>query len=261
MEETSNHSVVPEEIPAQLESAAPQVDPVQEADSNQSLQHDSVQSDQQDRSWVKKLRRDRDDAIRDSRMKDELIKQLLEAQRQPQAVHQAPEEDILQQIQREEYVPGEKVVKALKKQADDFERKLEELKKQSEMQKANSMLSELKREYSDFEEIVNPETLALLDETYPKLANTIAKNKDPYDAALLAYEAIKAKGLVDKVPQARREKEVEKRLEANKKTIQSPSSFEKRPMAQAFRMPQTKEEKAALYREMTSYASMAGGGY
>jgi alanyl-tRNA synthetase len=181
-----------------------------------------------------------------------------------QAVAQQPSqaaEDILQKVQRQEYVAGEDVAKALQQQREEFKQQLEELKKQSEQQKAVSMFADLKREFSDFDEIVNPDTLALLDETYPRLAQTIAKSKDPYDAALLAYETIKAKGLTERVPDARRAKEVEKRLEQNKKTVQTPQAFEKRPMAQAFRMPETKQEKEAVYKEMLKYAQMAGGGY
>jgi hypothetical protein len=178
----------------------------------------------------------------------------------PQQANPA-EEDILSQIQKEEYVPGDKVAKALKKQQEEFDRKLAEIKQETAKQQAAAMFTDLRREYSDFDEVVNSETLSLLDETYPRLAQTIAKNKDPYDAAILAYETIKGKGLVDKVPGARREKEVEKRLEQNKKTVTSPQAYDKRPMAQAFRLPETKKEKEALWNETLKYAAMSGGGY
>jgi hypothetical protein len=61
------------------------------------------------------------------------------------------------------------------------------------------------------------------------------------------------------VPTNRRAKEVEKKIEENSKTVQTPQAFEKRPMAQAFKM--TESELAVLYKEMTHYANMAGGGY
>jgi len=261
MEEVENTGAVLEQ--AQMETASPQTEPAQEPIQDSSLTQAQVWTDHQDKSWIKKVRRDRDDAIRREeeanrkvKIQEELIKQLLTNQSMGA---QPSEEDILQQIQKEEYIPGEKVVKALKQQQDHFNRKLDELTKVSEQQKAVSMFNDLRREYSDFDDVVNSETLALLDETYPRLAQTIAKNKDPFDAALLAYETIKAKGLISKVPDARREKEVEKRLEQNKKTVASPQAFDKRPMAQAFRYPETKKEKDALWNETLKYASMSGG--
>ena len=167
----------------------------------------------------------------------------------------------MQKIKGQEYVPGEDVAKALQRQKDDFRREIDELKKANHQQQQNAVMANLRSEYPDFDEIVNPETLAVFDETYPRLAQTIGKLQDPVDAAIMAYEQIKAKGILDKVPGIRRAKETEKRIEQNKKTVQSPSSFDKRPMAQAFQGPQTKEEKEKLYKEMMQFASYAGGGY
>ena len=263
MDEVLNQGEVQEVV--QTETASPQDQSAQETNQEGQTNQTPSSTDHQDKSWIKKVRRDRDDAIRQAddarrqlKIQEELIKQLMGNLPQNQVSN---EEDLLDQIQKEEYVPGDKVAKALRKQQQQFDQKLEEIKKASEQQKASSMFSELRREYSDFDDVVNSETLALLDETYPRLAQTIAKNKDPYDAALLAYETIKDKGLLEKVPGSRREKEVEKRLEQNKKTVTSPQAFDKRPMAQAFRYPETKKEKEALWNETLKYASMAGGGY
>ena len=59
--------------------------------------------------------------------------------------------------------------------------------------------------------------------------------------------------LGDKVPSARRAKEVEKKLEQNAKTVQTPQAYDKRPMAQAFQM--SKAEMANIYKEMMGYAA------
>lgn len=75
--------------------------------------------------------------------------------------------------------------------------------------------------------------------------------------AIASYKYIKALNLVDKIPNSRRVKEVEKKLDRNGKTIQSPLAFDKRPMAQAFKS--TQEDKNRLYEEMMGYASQANG--
>jgi len=87
----------------------------------------------------------------------------------------------------------------------------------------------------------------------------IAESKDPYKIALQSYKYIKATGLAHKVPASRRAKEVDKKIEQNAKTIQTPQAFDKRPMAQAFK--QTEAEKSQTYNEMMHYANQAGGGY
>lgn len=256
MEEVLNNGEVQEIV--QSETAAPEAQSAQETVSQTERTQEASSTDHQDKSWVKKLRRERDEMVRKSQMQEELIQQLVS--RQTQAAPPA-EEDILQQIQKEEYVPGDKVVRALQKQREEFDRKLEEIKKENAQQRNASMFSELKREFSDFDDVVNSETLAMFDETDPSTAQSIAEIKDPSKAARLAYKMIKSSGLVDKLPDSRRSKEVEKRLEQNKKTIQSPSSFDKRPMVQAFKVPDTKKEKEALWNETLKYASMGGGGY
>ena len=124
-------------------------------------------------------------------------------------------------------------------------------------QEKSQFLDKLKREFSDFEEVVTPETLAILEETNPRLANLIAKSKDPYEIGLQSYEYIKALNLSDKAPQKRRAKEVEKKIEENAKTVQTPQAYDKRPLAQAFML--TDAMKSDLYKEMMQYASLAGG--
>ena len=43
----------------------------------------------------------------------------------------------------------------------------------------HSLINDLKREFTDFDDVVNPETIAILEETNPRLANAIAASKDP----------------------------------------------------------------------------------
>jgi len=61
--------------------------------------------------------------------------------------------------------------------------------------------------------------------------------------------------LLEKVPETRRRKEIDKAIEKSEKAIQSPIAYDKRPIAQAFKM--TDAMKKDLYREMHGYAAMA----
>lgn len=257
MEEASNQGSALNE---QQVLAAPEANSVQES-VNETVQ-DTAQSPevQQERNWVKNLRRDRDEAVRKAKMQEELIKQLMSGQ-QSQTQQQAPQEDVFQELEREEYASGSKLAKALKQQRVEFQKELDVLRNQGQEQKRSEIGAKLRREYSDFDQVVNPESIEILQEMYPGRAQAIASVSDPYEAALLAYEQIKSKGISDQLTSTRRTKEVDKKLDQNKKTVQSPQSFSARPLAQAFQEPKTKEEKAALYQETLKFAGMGGGGY
>ena len=215
--------------------------------------------------WIRNLRKDRKDALRRadeaerrSRMQDELMQKLMAQQASPQ-VMPAQEEDIIHEISKEEYVPGEKVAKGFKKLEEKFDRRVQAIERHYEEKHKNSLINDLKREFSDFADVVNPETIAILEESNPRLANAIASSKDPYLMAVQTYEYIKAKGLSNKAPISKRVQETEAKIEQNKKTVQSPQAFEKRPMAAAFKMTDAMKDEVA--KEMYHYANQAGMGY
>lgn len=266
MEDVSNQGVVEETL--QTETASPQTETEQDKSSYEEQPNADVKTDHQDNSWIKKLRRDRDEAVkkaaeeaRKSQMQEELIRQLMA--NQTQAPTQSAEEDILSQIEREEYVPGDKVAKALKQQQEQFNKQLEEMRNFNKKQEISKQEEKLRSQYADYDEIVNPDTLDILKETNPKLFNRVVNllKVDAVDGASFAYETIVSQGIADQIPGLKRSKEIEKKLEQNKKTVQSPAAYDKRPMAQAMSMPETKEAKQALWQETLKYASMAGGGY
>lgn len=213
-----------------------------------------------ERDW-RNLRKAKEDAERRayefeqrSRMQEEMLKRFATPQQS-----QEPETDILQELAQEEYVAGDKVAKALRKQQEQFNRQLEEIKKVNNSQRQNSLINDLRREYADFDQVVNSETLSLLEETNPRLAQAIAASNDPYHIAVQSYEYIKAKGLNEKLSRANRPTEVDKKIEQNKKTVPSPQVYDKRPMAQAFN-PSSEEQKR-LREEMYHYANQVGMGY
>lgn len=179
--------------------------------------------------------------------KDELLRQVLERQ---QSIPDEPE------LPDEEYPNHGTVKKATKKAIAPLEKELQELKSQVAYQKQQSMLSTFRQKYSDFDDVVNAETIALFEERKPELAAQIGEIKDPYRMTVQTYEFIKALNLAADVPTKRRQKEAEKMLDKNSKTMQSPQAYDKRPMAQAFRLSEA--DKSSLYDEMMQFGSMAG---
>jgi hypothetical protein len=216
--------------------------------------------DRNDRNW-RELNKSKEEWKRKAQMQDELIQRILNQQPQAQPViNQVPEEDIIQELAKEEYVPGEKVAKGFKKLKEDFRREIDEVKKSYASQQQNSLFNDLRREFPDFDEVVNSENLKILEETNPRLANTIAATKDAYAIAIQSYEYIKAKGIGSKEAPSKRVRETEAKIEQNKKTVQTP--MDKRPMAQAFSYEtMSADQKKALQREMYSNANRVGMGY
>jgi hypothetical protein len=131
----------------------------------------------------------------------------------------------------------------------------------SEVQKAlqkrdsDQFMDRLNRQYADFSEIVTPETLSILEEKEPELAATIADLKDPYKIGMQSYKYIKALKFSETAKDVRREKEVDKAIQKSEKAVTSPMAYDKRPIAQAFKL--TDAMKKDLYREMHGYAALA----
>jgi hypothetical protein len=193
--------------------------------------------------------------LRDNQM------QMMQAQlaSQQQSVRQQ-ERDELEGIGDEEYIPLGKVKKLAERNAQKVLKNTEELVQQ-EVQKAlkkqedNQFMDRLNRQYADFSEIVTPETLSILEEKEPELAATIADLKDPYKIGMQSYKYIKALKLSETAKDVRREKEIDKAIEKSEKAVTSPMAYDKRPIAQAFKL--TDAMKKDLYREMHGYAALA----
>jgi len=250
MQEIENEAV--EQEIAQ-EVASPQVDAAQEIDSS------SVNTDEKSNRAFAELRIQKRELERESKMQKELLHQLMNQRAQSQVV-EAPEEDVIELLAKQEYVAGHDVAKALKKLEQKMNFQVEEVKKSYATQKGKSSFEEAKAEYKDFDQVVTPETLDLIEETNPRLAASLAKSMtdDPYTFAIQSYSYIKANGLY-KSNQSKKMTETEKKIEQNKKTVPSPQVFDKRPMAQAFKP--TEEMKKELHQEMLGYARQVGMGY
>ena len=192
--------------------------------------------------------------LRDAQM------QMMQAQIASQQPQHKQEVDEFDTIGDEEFIPLGKVKKlaerntqkALKNTAELVHQEVENaLKKQKDSQ----FMDRLNRKYADFSEIVNPETLSILEEKEPELAEMIADTKDPYKIGMQSYKYIKSLGLAKAATENRREKEVDKAITKSEKAVTSPMAYDKRPIAQAFKL--TDAMKKELYREMHGYAASA----
>lgn len=224
-----------------------------ETDSQQQKPASNVVDDVNERNW-RALRERKKELERDLQMQREINEKLMLMAKA--AEPKAPVEiDELDSISDDDYVPKGKSKKLVRKEIDPLKKEIEELKAQLQHREKREQFISLKQKYADFDEVVNQETMALLEQKEPELAETIADLKDPYKIAVQTYKYIKALGLKDNLTEHRRIKEVDEKLKRNANTIQSPLASEKRPMAQAFKL--TEQEKSKLYEEMTGYARLA----
>lgn len=220
---------------------------------NESTQEVASQAreDAKERDWRAMRQRQKEMEI-ELRQKNELLERFLQ-QQQPQVKQEIVEPD----EPDEEYVPAGKVKGIARRTVQPLEKKIQELEQKLAQQDQQKLIDSFRTKYSDFDDVVNVETLEMLEKTEPELAATISQMKDPYKMGLASYKYIKASGFVDKLPNARRSKEVSQKIEQNSKTVQSPTAYDKRPMAQAFKS--TKADTTRLYEEMMFYAGQASG--
>lgn len=168
--------------------------------------------------------------------------------------------DEFDKIGAEEFIPFGKVMELTEKNSRKVLKNAEELvdkavERRLKKIQDDQFMDRLSRQYSDFSEIVNPETLSILEEKEPELAATIMDLKDPYKIGVQSYKYIKAMGISKTATESRREKEIDKAITKAEKAVTSPMAYDKRPIAQAFKL--TDAMKKDLYREMHGYAAMA----
>lgn len=218
------------------------------------------EENQQEKNW-RELRRKAEEAERRAsqteerlKMQNEFIKNLVNSQKAHQQPA-APEEPEWDPTEYATYGNTDKLIE--KKAAAIAERKYLELEQKREQQRWKERLTS---KYSDFDQVVNPETIEIFEREQPELATTIAELKDPYKMGLQTYNLIKSMGIVGSPDEKRHAREAQKKIEKNEKAIQSPQAYNKRPMAQAFSMTNmSRDEKKKLYEEMMGFASGAAG--
>lgn len=242
----------------QNQNSEVQVAPAENVESTTTQENQSQASPvetRQDRNW-KAMERKQKELERDLKLQKEMNEKLM--QLATQNTPKVEEKDELDSIADDEYLSKGKVKQLVAKQAAKIAQEIaqQESEKLIKQQEQAQFMNRLKSQYPDWSEVVNSDTLALLEEQKPELANMIADLKDPYKIGVQSYEYIKALGLSPNSQTSRRAQEVEKKLADNAKTVQTPQAFDKRPIAQAYRI--TEDEKKKLYQEMYQYGSLAG---
>jgi len=236
-----------------IQEVAPQVD-------NQSEMKETQAQEPVTNQHLKAMRLKNAELERELKQLRDAQMQIMQAQLASQQPQRQEEPDELDKIGDEEFIPLGKVKKLAEKNTQKVLKNAEEIVRQ-EVAKAlqkrdqDQFMDRLNRQYSDFSEVVTPETLSILEEKEPELAATIADLKDPYKIGVQSYKYIKALKLSDTAKEVRREKEIEKAIEKSEKSITSPMAYDKRPIAQAFKL--TDAMKKDLYREMHGYAALA----
>jgi hypothetical protein len=235
---------------SEVHEVAPQVETqVNEVDTRQKAKEEA------DERNFKAMRLKNAELVKKLKERDDFFEKMM--QQQLAASAPKPEVDEFDSIGADEYIPKGKVERLVEKKAQKYAEDIakREVEKFYNKQQENQFMDRLNRQFADFSDIVNPETLSLLEEKEPELAKSIVDLKDPYKIGLQTYKYIKAMGIVDKVPETRRSKEIDKAIEKSEKAIPSPMGFDKRPIAQAFKL--TDAMKKDLYREMHGYAAFA----
>lgn len=238
------------------EEAAPQVPDPNESEQAQTTEVQDTEAvkkaEDQERNW-RAMRQRQKEMEYELKQKNEMLERLMQMQQPKQAI-QAKEEP---EVDDADYIPAGGVKGIARKTVQPLEKKIQDLEAKIAQQEQQKLIGSLKSQFPDFDDIVNVETLEILEKTEPDLALAIASSNDPYKMGIQSYKYIKALGLAETLPTARRAKEIEKKIEKNAKTVQSPLAYDKRPMAQAFKS--TAADKKRLYEEMMFYAGQASG--
>ena len=231
----------------------------QETDIDESQQHSEEETppveadkkaEEQDRNW-RAIRQRQKEMEYELRQRDEMLAFYKQQQKPAEKVQEEPD------VNDEEFVPAGGVKGIARKAIQPLEKKIQDLEARLAQQDQSRLMNSLRTQFTDFDDVVNVETLEILEKQEPELAATIAEFKDPYKMGMQSYKYIKALGLADSLPSARRKKEITSKIEKNAKTVQSPMAYDKRPMAQAFKS--TAADQKRLYAEMMGYASKATG--
>ena len=257
-----NEEVVQDSVEEEI---APQE--YQEDDSTQAVEESETEVDaqaeeqarkaeEQERNWraMRQQQKEKDLAIQQRDEKIATMEALLTRLVPKQDSAKEPEEE---QFDLDEYANYNGVQKLTKKNMQPLEQKIQHLESLLNKQEEEKKINAFKAKYPDFDDVVNVETLELLEKKEPELAFSILELKDPFKMGLQSYKYIKALGLEAELPNARRVKEIDKKIEKNSKAVQSPQAYDKRPMAKAFKA--TASDQKRLYEEMMHYASQAQG--
>ena len=187
----------------------------------------------------------RDRTAKAERERDEMIRRMSDMEAQKSA---APEEDLEFNLGADELAEGKHLTKVDKK----IKKMQQEINQYKQIAEQNAIEVQLKRKYSDFDDIVSEANIAALREEEPEVFETITSSGDLYKKGITAYKMIKKLG-IDARDEYKEERQVaEKNLAKPRPLVSGASQRGDTPLsnANAFANGLTKEMKHQLWQEM-----------
>jgi len=134
--------------------------------------------------------------------RDELMRKIadLEGRSKPSQQVQPQEDDDDLQLGADDLVEGKHISKIQKKSQNrmkELEERLAKYEQQGAQERTEMML---KAKYQDFDKVVTPDNIAMLNEAYPEIARSLYTNQDLYTKAVSAYTLIKKFGIYQDSP-------------------------------------------------------------
>jgi len=184
-----SESVTVDNTPTEeIETAPAETTPKEEVDDNR--RDDNRQGNQNVIDW----RKLRDKADKAERERDDAVRRLQESQGDNNRRTSPKQQQQLDDNRHdEEFVIGDddllegKHFKSLEKKQSQRIAQLE----------AQVIESKIRSTYPDFDEVVNNETISMLKDADPELAESIASNRNLHSQAVTAYKSIKRYGFVE----------------------------------------------------------------
>jgi len=227
-QEQVQEEVVPQE--EQTQEVAPQVEAPAQEESYQARNFRELREKSQ------RIQQERDEALR----RLQVIEQAKIAAQQPEEPEYSLNPDDL--VEGKHLSKYDKKMNALEKKLKAYQQQSQEV----------AVEAKVKAKFSDFDKVVTPDTIALLRDTHPEIAETIIANKNLYSQAVSAYTMIKNLNIY-KEDKNQHEKQLIQQNNAKPRSVASVSPQQgNTPLsrANAFAEGLTPELKAQMLKEM-----------
>lgn len=202
-------------------------------------------SPDEDQSQQKHFARLREAKERAEYERDEAIRYIQRMQTQNTDQHPSTDEKDLAPDDLTEKWYVDKRIKNLENQIKQYE----------QYTQSNVAEARIRSQYNDFDQVVTPETIEILRNTYPEVAQTLHATPDLYSKAVSTYNIIKKFGISrSHNPQAEYEKQLAQRNASKPRSTNSVSPQQgETPLNKANEWANgilTQERKSQLYKEM-----------
>lgn len=198
------------------------------------------------RERTNRLERERDEAVN---LLKQIEQEALKYQQQP-----AKQEKSVLDIDDDEIIEGRHLKSLIKNELESIKKNVSTYQRQQE---ETTVERHIRDKYSDWDEVVNNDTVRRLNEEYPDIAYSLSLNNDLKKKATSTYTIMKklgiATGTTNEVEHKRAQTNMAKPRSSNSAGAQYGSS----PLnkANAFAAGFTEEDRQRLYREMLESAN------